>query len=174
MKKNIITILLAVSIIGCNDTNKVEELRLKIEDKKLNTISNVPDFPEIKVFDSYNYKSSSMKSPFKKSVSVLKIEKKVFTNVNPDLKREKTKLESYDLPLLKMIGTLKIKNNEIESIIEAPDGVVYSLRIGDYIGKNYGVVKQIEENQIMLEEIIPNGSFNWQKRPATITMSKKD
>lgn len=170
MNKGLFIILPVLFLSGCDDSNRVEELRVKIEQKKLTTEVSIPEPPELKKFKIYNYKNAGLKSPFRNSISELKTEKRSFTDIQPDSERTKEILEDYDLVSLKMTGTIKKKNESLEAIIETEDGKIYIVSKDKYIGKNNGKIQEVLPDRIILEEIISNGSYRWQKRPASLTM----
>jgi len=170
MNKILLIILPMLLLSGCNNENRVEDLRLKIEKKKLTTQVSIPSSPELKQFHVYNYKNANLKSPFRNSISIFKTEKKSFTDIQPDNKRKKSFLESYALVSLKMTGTIKNPNEGLQAILETDEGKVYIVKKDDYIGRNNGKIQNITSQKIELEEIISNGSYRWQKRPASIQM----
>lgn len=175
MNKLLIILSSLLVLSGCQkEIDRNEELRQKIENKKLTAVTYIKEVPELKVFSVYNYKSAGLKSPFRKTVSELKIEKIIVSNVKPDLEREKTLLENYDLETLKMTGTIKKKKEGLEAIIETMDRKVYIVKKGDYLGKNFGKIINISTSEISLKEIVPNGPSIWQERPSVITMSRRN
>lgn len=172
---NIIIVGLVVSLLsGCNDSS-LEDLKKDIENQKANAQAFIPETPKLKQYEEYIYTSGGLKSPFKNTVSEVRIEKKVLTEVKPDLTRKKGELETYDLNSLKMIGTIKkSKENSLQAILSTGTGKVFIVEKGDYIGKNNGKILNISNDKINLEEIIPNGSYRWIKRPSTINRIKGD
>jgi type IV pilus assembly protein PilP len=170
MYKKLLILLPTIFLFGCDETNRVEELRVQIEQKKLNTVVNIPPPPELKKFEVYNYQNAGLKSPFRNSISELKTEKKSFTDIKPDNERTKEELESYELVSIKMTGTINKSDEQLEAILETENGKIFVVKNGNYIGKNNGKILKINKDKIEIEEIIANGSYRWQKRPATITM----
>jgi len=53
---------------------------------------------------------------------------------------------------------------------EDPHDAAHRVRIGDYLGRNYGRIESISENQVNLIEIVPSGSGGWVERPQTLTL----
>lgn len=67
-----------------------------------------------------------------------------------------------------MIGTLK-KDNEIWALIRQPDGQISRVRVGDYMGQNYGRIILIKNDLIKLEETVQK-SGTWEKQSTTINL----
>lgn len=89
----------------------------------------------------------------------------------PDNRRGRQALEQYPLDSLSLVGTLS-GSNRIVALVRSPDGAVHQVKLGDYMGQNYGKVVAIDDQQIRLRELVPDGSGGWQKRPATISLVK--
>jgi len=172
--KPLSVLLIGLILTGCKQT-ELSELQEEILNKKINTVGFIPNPPEIEEFKRYNYKSSGLKSPFRNSISELKTEKRTLTEIKPDLEREKTELEEYPLGQYTMMGSIMSgSDNQLQAIMDNGMGKVFIVSVGDYIGKNNGVILEITDTYIKLEEIIPNGSYRWVKRPATISMIIKN
>ena len=74
-----------------------------------------------------------------------------------------------------MMGSIMSgSDNQLQAIMDNGMGKVFIVSVGDYIGKNNGIILEITDTYIKLEEIIPNGSYRWVKRPATISMIIKN
>jgi type IV pilus assembly protein PilP len=84
----------------------------------------------------------------------------VLLQSNPDGGRKKFYLEQFDLINLKYVGSIKFKNYFWALILDR-DGNVHNLRIGDYLGQNSGKIKEILENKIIIRELRPNKSGQW-------------
>ncbi len=171
MNKLTILIITALFVSGCVKNDRVENLRVQIESKKIKAVANIQETPQFKSHERYSYGSGGLKSPFRNTISELRTLKKSFTDIKPDENRIKSALEGYNLESIKMTGTIKgSKESSLEAIIETNDGSVYIVKVDEYIGENNGRVTSINKNSIELEEIISNGSYRWLKRPAKITM----
>jgi type IV pilus assembly protein PilP len=98
----------------------------------------------------------------------------VSTNPNavlgPDPNRAREFLEQFPLDSLRMVGSLEL--NQIKSgLVQASDGLVHRVLVGNHIGQNYGRVMAISDSEIELVEIIPDGLGGYIQRPASIGLS---
>ena len=101
--------------------------------------------------------SNRCKNPNNYIVSNSKYKHKEF-KCSTSLKTECSILERYDLRDLMFVGYIKkSKDKKFHAIIESVDEQAYILKVGQYIGKNYGRVKEINSNgKIHIEEIVSN------------------
>jgi type IV pilus assembly protein PilP len=48
------------------------------------------------------------------------------------------------------------------------------VKVGNYLGKNHGRIKMIDESRVEVVEIVPDGKGNWVERPRTLALREKD
>jgi type IV pilus assembly protein PilP len=53
------------------------------------------------------------------------------------------------------------------------DKLLYQVKLGDYVGQNYGRVVKIEESKIELREIVQDASGEWVERITALEMQEK-
>lgn len=87
----------------------------------------------------------------------------------PDPNRPRQILEQFALDSLIMVGTLG-KGSDIAALIRAPDGTVYRVKLGQYIGQNDGRVVNIDNGGLDLVELIQDGGNGWAEQPASLLM----
>lgn len=80
----------------------------------------------------------------------------------PDTMRPKEPLEAYPLASLKMVDATTQKGVTYASVRAGSS--VYRVRKGNYLGQNFGVITEITENQITLNEQVQDPSGNWIER----------
>jgi type IV pilus assembly protein PilP len=87
--------------------------------------------------------------------------------VQPDLKRPKEALESFSLESLKFVGHF-LQGTKNAAMISAPDNNVYTIKVGNYIGQNFGVVTNISRDELTVKEMIQDGTGGYVERLVTI------
>jgi Tfp pilus assembly protein PilP len=91
--------------------------------------------------------------------------------VQENLKRPKEILETYELNSLKMAGILSESNKtERSAIIVTSNGSVYTVNIGNYVGKNFGKVIAINATNLQIEELHKRDG-QWQKNLVTLKLN---
>lgn len=91
------------------------------------------------------------------------------SGISPDESRPKEPLEAYDLSELELVGTLKVEGQPF-ALIQAPDGKVHRLRIGNHMGSDFGRIIGITDSSVQLVEIVPTGRGGWTERGTRLTL----
>ena len=63
--------------------------------------------------------------------------------MQPDLNRPREPLESYPLESLTYVGVMT--RGKVSYAIIAADASLYQVRVGNYMGQNFGVITKISE-----------------------------
>jgi type IV pilus assembly protein PilP len=88
----------------------------------------------------------------------------------PDSSRPREYLEQYSLDTMRMVGTLSGRSGNY-GLVQTADGLVHSVAVGNHLGQNYGRITGINDSEIQLVEIIPDGLGGFIERPAGIGLS---
>lgn len=90
----------------------------------------------------------------------------------PNLSRPKEPLEAFPLENLKYVGALT-KSKLTYGLIKTPDNTVQQVKVGNYLGTNYGLVTAINENEVTLKEIIQDElSGDWVERISSLSLQE--
>lgn len=87
----------------------------------------------------------------------------------PDMNRPKELLENYSLENVKFVGSIGSSQN-LAGLVEV-DEHVYTVRVGNYIGQNYGKISKITTDGIELIEVVEDAEGNWIHRPAALSLN---
>ena len=52
------------------------------------------------------------------------------------------------------------------------DNLLYQVRLGDFIGQNFGRVMKIDESQVALREVAQDASGEWVERSTTLNLQE--
>jgi type IV pilus assembly protein PilP len=69
------------------------------------------------------------------------------------------------------VGTVVMKSG-LWGLIKASDGTIHRVRVGNYIGKNYGKIIRISNDKIELTEIVPDKPGSWREQSASLALSE--
>lgn len=86
----------------------------------------------------------------------------------PDFNRPKEILEGFGLDRVQYVGSLH-KNGQWLGFVRV-EGHVYTVKTGNHIGSDYGVITQITPDKIVLQETVQNTEGEWVHRPAEIML----
>jgi type IV pilus assembly protein PilP len=167
---------LALVVTGCTGTNE-EELQQWMSEQRALTRPKVPPIPEPKKFTPQAYLQEGAIEPFsnQKLAQALKRESsQVNANaalVAPELARRKEPLESYPLDSMAMVGSVN-KAGQPVALVRV-DNLLYQVRMGNYLGQNYGKIVKIAETEVGLREIVQDASGEWVERTATLQLQER-
>ena len=83
--------------------------------------------------------------------------------------RRKEPLEAYPLENLRMVGTLQQNKNNF-ALVKTPDNNLFRVKVGNYMGQNFGLINEISESTIKLKELVQDSSGDWTERVSTMTL----
>lgn len=162
-------LLTLVVLSGCMSGKGEVEKWVQQEKAKKGTPLDPP--PAIKTFETFEYtlRAPDDRDPFDLPT---REEEQQAANAGPrpDQNRTREALESYPLDGLKMVGTLGSPNSP-EGLLKDPESVIRRVRVGNYVGQNYGRITAISEGQIDLVELVPNQTGGWIERQTSISLA---
>ena len=166
---------LLLSACGGNSHSDLRQYVASTQDQALKT-SRIDPLPDIKPYETYLYKADSRRDPFTPSNASDAVQADITTDgIRPDPNRRREALESYPLDSLRMVGTMQQNelNWAVVQVINDPDGGIHRISTGNYMGQNHGRVVNINEEQIDLIEIVPNGLGGWRERELSVALSEE-
>ena len=81
-------------------------------------------------------------------------------------------LEKYPLESLKMIGYLNVNKRPL-AVIQVDDKVK-QIKVGEYIGLDFGMVTQISDSEVKLRELIQDSAGDWSERESSLFLQGKE
>lgn len=165
-------VLLTVSIValgltGCTD-------RIGVAEQAMNEIRNEPAQPiapppKAEVIEDFVYSANMLRSPFlPPSLVNVQAPEASLDGVRPDITRPKQPLEQYEIAQLTFRGMVISPEGQQYALVQRPDSSVASVKVGDYLGLNYGRIVEITPTQINLIEIVPDSRAGFVERPQSL------
>jgi len=160
---------LLVSLAACRSAT--DDLESRVAEIKSRKSTAIEPIPQIKQFEAFAYDAAGRRDPF--TAMDAQRNNQGFDNagVRPDLNRNKEPLEEYPLDALRMLGIIETGGKTF-AMIKAPDGVVHRVAVKDHMGQNFGQITTINEAEVSLTEIIPDGFGGWMQRPAVLALAQ--
>ena len=168
-------ILLAFALpLGLTGCFKDEHSDLKQELNGLtkDVRGKIDPLPVVKPYEPVPYTAFDQPEPFG-AAKIELVAKSTVTNTNalkPDLNRPKEPLESYPLETLKMVGLLQ-QQKQTFALVRA-DTNLYRVKVGNYLGQNFGLVTSISDSQVQLRELIQDAAGDWAERQSTLQLQE--
>jgi len=160
--------LIGLLLVACSGGN-VSDLHEYVNQVKAKKAGKIPALPEVQSYATYAYKEATLRNPFLPSAPVRTATSN--NGLRPDTSRQRQILEQFPLDTLKMVGSLE-QSGERWALIKAKDGTLYRTKPGKYMGQDNGKILRITENEVMLQEIVPDGLGGWVRRQATLSVSE--
>ena len=169
------TLMLSVSLSGCIQIQDTSDLQQFVRETQARPVGKIDPLPEFKPYESFLYRATSLRGPFQPLVKVELTEEEENqgpkNNLKPDFERPKEPLEAFKLENLRMVGTIHmLEQGGLSALIKDANGEIHRIQRGNYVGRNYGEIIAVNETQLDIMEIVPNGRDGWMKRPRNLVL----
>ncbi|MFI3184925.1 MAG: pilus assembly protein PilP [Methylococcaceae bacterium] len=158
---------------GCGNDD-FSDLNRYISEVKARPKEPIKPLPEIKAIEPFLFKPESLRDPFKPLEQPEQTQGADVSNdsgIKPDTVRRKEELEAFPLDGLRMVGSVELKSS-LWGLVKASDGTIYRVKVGNYMGKDYGKIIRIVSDKIELMEIVSDKPGTWREQPTSITLTE--
>jgi type IV pilus assembly protein PilP len=176
MKLRLAPILMLFLLAACSSGN-TGDLQHFVKDAYKDRKPRIESMPEVKVQEKFAYSASGLPDPFSvanlSGASNVAVDNSNDSGPRPDPTRVKEPLEDYSLASLAMVGTLK-REHTMYGIIKVTvgDGDVYKVKVGDHMGRNFGMITKITDNQITLVELVKSALGGWVEKETSLQLKE--
>jgi type IV pilus assembly protein PilP len=132
---------------------------------------NVTPLSAPKKFTPQPYATAEAVDPFsnqKLAVALKRDERAPSSLLAAELKRRKEPLEAYPLDTMSMVGSIN-KETRPYALLRV-DNLLYQVKVGDYIGQNYGRILRVGETELVLREVVQDAAGEWIERNSTLQL----
>ncbi|KQX94954.1 pilus assembly protein PilP [Variovorax sp. Root473] len=167
-------VLATLGLSACGDSDQ-EDLQRWMVEERAQVKPSVPPISEPKKFTPQAYTEASSFEPF----NMLKLTQALRRESNqpstseliaPELARRKEALEAFPLDTMAMVGSMN-RNGQPVALVRV-DKLLYKVRVGEYLGLNYGRITRINETEVALREIVQDAAGEWIERVATLQLQE--
>jgi len=169
-------LLLASALVGCV-SSKEDDIREWMVQERNQTKPRVAPISAPKQFIPEPYTNAAAIEPFsnQKLTQALKRDSSQATSngalVAPELARRKEPMEALPLDSMTLVGSI-IKAGQPVALVKV-DNLLYQVKLGNYLGLNFGKVTKISETEVTLREIVQDAVGEWIERIATLQLQEK-
>lgn len=158
---------LGVLLTACSG-DEGDDLDQYMRDAAKDVKPNVKPLPEVKPYTALPYNADgSLIDPFRARKAANKT-----STLQPNLNRPKEPMEAYPLESLKYVGMLS-RQKLTYALLRTPDNNVQQVKVGNYVGQNYGRITQITDGEIILNEIVQDElSGDWVERVSNLALQE--
>jgi type IV pilus assembly protein PilP len=163
-------LIACLALAACGNQEQHQDLRQWMKESTKDLKGGVPPLPQIKPFPEIAYETANLVDPFRPSK--IEPQKRAGSGggIQPDLNRRREALEAYPLESLKMVGTL-IQSKRAHALILA-DKNVHQVRVGNYMGQNFGIVTKISDEEVTLRELVADSLGEYSERSSTLKLQE--
>jgi type IV pilus assembly protein PilP len=169
---------LALASAGCS-SGDLGDLETYVTEVRSRGGGKIEPLPEIRPYERYLYASAEAGSrdpfqPFFQAKRGPQIDRQLSDAQRRFIEEMEThnpeELENFELDSLRMVGNLQ-NEQELWGIVLDTDSTVHRVKVGNYMGRNFGKITSIGEDKIELREIINDGQGGWDERPASLALN---
>jgi type IV pilus assembly protein PilP len=163
-------------LLGCGASSE-DDIRQWMVEERNQTRPKVSPIPAPKQFKPESYTNAAALEPFsnQKLTQALKRDSaQVAANgalVAPELARRKEPMESFPLDSMLLVGSI-INAGQPVALVKV-DNLLYQVKLGSYLGLNFGRVMKITETEVTLREIVQDAVGEWIERVAILQLQER-
>lgn len=155
-------------LYGCGG-EEFQDLRDFVKTAGADMRGKVEPPPDIKPYEPFTYDNdSNLPDPFKPRKPEVRNAGHGGAN-QPNLNRPKEELEDFPLESLKMVGYWYQKGVAY-AVIRSAEGKIYHIKVGNYIGLNYGQVVSVTETEVKIKEMVQDSVGDWTERESSLQL----
>jgi len=164
-----LSLLLATALLAGCGGEEFQDLRDFVKNAGTYMRGKVDPPSEIKPYEPFAYDNSAgLPDPFKPRSADVRGGERSGPN-QPDARRPREALEEFPLDSLKMVGYLH-QGSADYAVIQAPGGKLHRVRVGNYIGQNFGKITAVTETEVQIRETVQDGAGDWSVRMSSLQL----
>ena len=164
---NRLGLILVLLLIGCGGA-EFNDLRDFVANSGAGLRGKIEPPPEVKPYEYFVYSNEEgLPDPFQPREEQLRVGGGGANQ--PELDRPKEALEEFPLDSLKMVGYL-YQNNVGYAVIRASDKKLHRVKAGNYIGMNFGLIREVNETGILIREMVQDSAGMWTERVSNLQL----
>jgi type IV pilus assembly protein PilP len=171
--------VLALLASGCVSRD-MSDLEYFAEEVLARAGGTIEPLPPIKPYERYLYQAEKLGSrdPFKSFFEIEPEKEKLTKDVDPNQQKlidevvlhQSEELEKFELDALRMVGVLE-NPEAFWGIVRDQEGIVHRVQVGNYVGRNFGKIVNIQEDRIDVREIIKDSTGRYEEREVSLALS---
>ena len=161
--KTIAVALASLALVACSGGDN-EDLRQWMNEAAKDAKGSIPPLPQVKPYEPVPYDVGNLMDPFKPARIGPDQRKGGGGGLQPDMDRGREPLESFPL----------MSRKKTSYAIILVDGSLYQVRVGNYMGQNFGVITKILESELTLKELIQDSAGDWVERESSLLLQGQE
>lgn len=163
-------VLLVLTLSACGG-DEFQDLRDFVKNAGSDLRGKAEAPPELKPYEPFVYDNSlGLPDPFKPRKTEAANVARGGIN-QPDFTRNKQDLEGFPLEGLKMVGFLS-RADVPHAVIRSPDGKIHRVKVGHFLGMNFGKIIAITESEVTVKETVQDSAGDWTERMSNLMLAE--
>lgn len=163
----LIIIACGLALAGCS--GEPEDIQNWMRQQEQGMSGSVQPLPQIKPYPPAKYEAAEGLDPF--AIARIEPETRTAKRGGPDMDRRREPLEAYPLESLRLVGVMR-QDKRIHALVRA-DKTLHQLRVGNYVGQNYGLVTGISETEVTVKELVEDLNGDWVERISKLLLQEQ-
>lgn len=165
----------AVALVAACGASDEKQIQAWMAEVRAMMKPSTQPVPEPKEFSPYVYEGRGTIDPFDPQKIVMAVARQQQARVSasaikPDLERRRETLEGFPLDQIRMVGMMRQGGTNV-ALLEV-GGTTHLVRVGNYVGQNFGLITRILETEVHLKEIVQDAAGEWIERPAKLELQE--
>jgi type IV pilus assembly protein PilP len=167
----LVVLVTAVCLAGCDGDH--EELQQWMAQQQKEIKPHVAQIAASSKFVPQPYLSLKETDPFspRKMDAGAAIARQPNAVLASEMRRRKEPLEDFPLDSMSLVGSV-VRNGKQHALIKV-DNLLHYVKVGEYMGQNYGKITNLTEKELTLREIVQDASGEWIERTSTLQLQEK-
>ena len=176
--KRLLILACATALAACSSGQ--EDIRSWMTEQEKGMRGSVKPLPEVRPFSVVEYAVADKTSPF--APERLEPETKSGLSGGPDLNRRREPLEAFPLESLELVGVMR-QGERVPALVPElllhddalvrVDMSLYQVRVGNFMGQNFGVVSGISDAELTLKELVEDLDGDWVERTSKLLLQER-
>ena len=165
--KRLLILASAFFLTAC--AGEQEDIQGWMAEQEKGMSGTIKPLPEMKPAPVVKYEAEGATDPF--VISRIEPETKTSSRGGPDLDRRREPLEAYPLESLQLVGVIT-QNRKVHALVRA-DRNLHQVKVGNYMGQNFGLVTAISESEVTLKELVEDMNGDWVERISKLLLQEQ-
>ena len=166
-------LMMVVAVLGaCGEPH--DELQQWMDAEHQQARPRVQPLVPPRRFDPQPYRGTQGPDPFsqqKLAVAVKQEDRQPSSLLASQMNRRREPLEAFPLDAISMVGS--VSRGGIPFGLVKADNLLHQVKVGDYMGQNFGRIVKVTETEITLREIVQDAVGEWIERDASLQLQER-
>lgn len=164
--KLVIALSISLLVVGCQSSSN-EDLYSFMDQERAQRGGRIDPLPAYPPYVSVIYSAAGLRAPFEIPRNVVVRQETGTPSEPPDTARPQEYLERFNFAELSVVGSIEMNGTSWALISEA-NGTVHRVQTGNFLGQNHGKIVSINDTEVSVIEIVPDGQGGWIERPRSV------